>query len=105
MNLGRGSLQRPFCADVLLSMRVTIDLPDKLHRKLKALAVKRGCSMKEVVIGALKTDVAGDLTDAVPQKRVQLPLIRLHKGRKLDLTNFDFDDLMGQPIEPSKSSV
>ncbi len=38
-------------------MRVTIDLPDKLHRKVKAVAASRGSSMKTLVIGALQREL------------------------------------------------
>lgn len=75
-------------------MRTTIDLPDSLFRKTKAVAALRGSSMKDLIVQALEREV----TPAVPRskgKRVKLPLIRSWKGRKLDMSGFDFDELLG----------
>jgi hypothetical protein len=74
-------------------MRTTIDMPDALFRKTKAVAALRGSSMKELIIQAVEREV----TAAPPAKpkRVKLPIIRSWKGRKLDLTGFDFDELLG----------
>jgi hypothetical protein len=75
-------------------MRTTIDMPDALFRKTKAVAALRGSSMKELIIHAVEREVT---TVAPPgkRKRVKLPLIRSWKGQKLDLTGFDFDELLG----------
>ena len=75
-------------------MRTTIDLPDSLFRKTKAVAALRGSSMKDLIVQALEREV----TAAVPsskRKRAKLPIISAWKGRKLDLTGFDFDELLG----------
>jgi hypothetical protein len=75
-------------------MRTTIDLPDSLFRKTKAVAALRGSSMKDLIVQALEREV----TVAVPSskaKRAKLPIIRTWKGRKLDLAGFDFDELLG----------
>jgi hypothetical protein len=75
-------------------MRTTIDMPDALFRKTKAVAALRGSSMKELIIHAVEREVT---TIAPPAKRhrVKLPLIQSPSGRKVDLSNFDFDDLLG----------
>ena len=73
-------------------MRTTIDMPDALFRKTKALAALQGSSMKDLIIRAVERETSA----AKPKSgRVKLPLIRLKHGRKLDLTDFDFDDLLG----------
>lgn len=74
-------------------MRTTIDMPDTLFRKTKAVAALRGSSMKELIIHAVEREV----TNPTPAKRgrIKLPLIQSPSGRKLDLTGFDFDDLLG----------
>jgi hypothetical protein len=76
-------------------MRTTIDMPDGLFRKTKALAALQGSSMKDLIIRAVERETSS--ASAAKQKSgpLKLPLIRLKKGRKLDLTNFDFDDLLG----------
>ena len=75
-------------------MRTTIDLPDALFRKTKAVAALRGSSMKDLIIHAVEREVTGNSPPA-KRKRVKLPLVRSWKGPKLDLTGFDFDELLG----------
>jgi len=75
-------------------MRTTIDMPDALFRKTKAVAALRGSSMKELIIHAVEREVTAIVPPA-KRKRVKLPIIRSWKGRKLDLTGFDFDELLG----------
>ena len=74
-------------------MRTTIDIPDPLFRKTKAVAALQGTSMKELIIRAVEREVSSAPTKA--PRRVKLPLIKSWKGPKLDLTNFDFDELLG----------
>ena len=76
-------------------MRTTIEIPDTLFRKTKATAALRGSTMKELIVRALEREVAdvGKHRKAAPH-RVKLPLIHLKSGRKLDLSTFDFDDLL-----------
>ncbi len=44
--------------------------------------------MKELVIRAIEREVGSQ------EARVKLPLIHLKSGRKLELREFDFDDLL-----------
>ena len=76
-------------------MRTTIDLPDTLFRKTKAVAALRGSSMKDLIIRAVEREVTGSAASKPKRRRVKLPLIQSPSGRKLDLTGFDFDDLPG----------
>jgi len=66
-------------------MRTTIDMPDALFRKTKAVAALHGSSMKDLIIDAVEREVT---TIAPPgkRKRLKLPPIRSWKGQKLDLT-------------------
>jgi hypothetical protein len=73
-------------------MRTTVDLPEPLFRRTKALAALRGTSMKELIVHALEKEV--DRLPANNPAAVEFPLVRLGKGRKVDLTGFDFDDLL-----------
>ncbi|MEO5924607.1 MAG: hypothetical protein ABIR70_12350 [Bryobacteraceae bacterium] len=73
-------------------MRTTIDMPDALYRKTKAVAALRGSSMKDLIVKAVAHDVNQPSAKS-PQKRIKLPLVRDWKGPKLDLSNFDFDEL------------
>ena len=55
-------------------MRTTLDLPDDLLRKAKIEAVERGSTLRQVVIDALKREIA--LNDR-PRKRMSRPPVRL----------------------------
>jgi hypothetical protein len=73
-------------------MRTTIEIPDTLFRKTKAVAALRGSTMKDLVVRALEREIAGNCSRK-NTSGVKLP-IHLKSGRKLDLSNFDFDDLL-----------
>jgi hypothetical protein len=78
-------------------MRTTIDLPDALFRKTKASAALRGTTMKELIIAALERDLNAPAEQKVEAPRpplLCLPLVRLSKGKKLNLEGLDFDDLL-----------
>jgi hypothetical protein len=76
-------------------MRTTIDFPDALFRKTKATAALRGTTMKELVLKAVEREVAGKTLEAKQNgRRVKLPVMQWAGKKKLDLSNFDFDDLL-----------
>jgi hypothetical protein len=78
-------------------MRTTIDLPDVLFRRTKAAAALRGLSMKALIVLAIEREVtqsSGGIAGQAVAKPVRVPLIHLRRGRKLDLTGFDLDDLL-----------
>lgn len=74
-------------------MRTTIDMPDALYRKTKAVAALRGVKMKDIIVKALEAEVNQPPTK--PSKRVKLPLIPWKGDKKLDLSGFDLDELLG----------
>lgn len=76
-------------------MRTTIDMPDALFRKTKAVAALRGSSLKDVIVQAVERELNESTQTVSAGKRVKLPVIRGTTGRKLDLSNFNFDDLLG----------
>jgi hypothetical protein len=76
-------------------MRTTVDLPDPLFRKTKAVAALRGSSMKDLIVQAVEREVSGGTGSEPKRHRIKLPLVSSWKGRKLDLTGFDFDELLG----------
>lgn len=75
-------------------MRTTIDLPDALFRKTKATAAARGVTMKELISAAVEKDLSSPALAPGSKLRPKLPVIHLEEGRVLDLSNFDFDDLL-----------
>ena len=75
-------------------MRTTLDLPDDLYRRTKAVAALRGSSMKDLVIRALRREMAQPAAKKNSRNRgITLP-IHLKHTKKLDLTGFDLDDLL-----------
>lgn len=74
-------------------MRTTIDLPDALLRRAKATAAMRGVSMKELVIAAIERETRPEAPPK-PAKKRPFPIIHLKHMKKLDLTGFNFDDLL-----------
>jgi hypothetical protein len=77
-------------------MRTTIDLPDDLFRQAKATAALRGSSMKELVIRALAREFGRHIPAPRKGRRptTKLPVMPWKGKKKLDLTNFNFDDLL-----------
>jgi hypothetical protein len=71
-----------------------IDMPDALFRKTKALAALRGSSMKDLIVRAVEREVNSPSPTESSPRRLKLPVVHLRSGRKLDLTGFDFDDLL-----------
>jgi len=74
-------------------MRTTIDIPDALFRKTKATAALRGSTMKDLIVEALEREVHPE-KDKSKSRRVKLPVMMWKGQKKLDLSDFDFDDLL-----------
>ena len=69
------------------SIRISIDLPPELNRRLREAAARQGCSARQLILAAIERIVA----EAAPQhlsRRLSLdpPLIS-PAGRCIDLTN------------------
>lgn len=78
-------------------MRTTIDLADALVRKTKARAALQGTTMRQLIIAALERDLinpAAQKEQTLTLPLLCLPLVRLPKGKKLNLEGIDFDDLL-----------
>ncbi len=74
-------------------MRTTVDLPDELFRKTKAAAAMRGSSLKQLIVRAIENELKSP-PPSKTGKKVEFPLVRMPKEKKLDLEGFDFDDLL-----------
>ena len=73
-------------------MRTTVDIPEPLFRKTKATAALRGSTLRALIVHAIEKEV--DAPSPQPGTRVTFPLVRLRTGKPIDLTGFDFDDLL-----------
>lgn len=72
-------------------MRTTVDLPDPIFRKLKALAARRGTSLKKVLLGAVEAEIRKPA--AASKRRLKFPLLRSQEPGSLNLSNAEIDDL------------
>ncbi len=72
-------------------MRTTIDLPDDLIREVKAVAARRGTSLKTVIRAALEEEIRK--TERKAGRRVKFPLLESHEPGSLNLTNTDIEVL------------
>jgi hypothetical protein len=73
-------------------MRITVDVPDPVFRKMKATAALRGVSLKEFPLNAVEQEVAKK-----PSSRdytVPVPLIRSKRPGKRALTNAQIEDFL-----------
>jgi hypothetical protein len=79
-------------------VQTTVDLPDALYRKGVALAASRGATVEQLIIDAVAQAVQGDLRPSASDPgggEIELPLIHSKRPGTLDLSNFDFDELLG----------
>jgi hypothetical protein len=78
-------------------MQTTVNLPDSLYRKSEALAASRGATVEQFIVEAVTKEVQGNLGSgaaAYGEREVELPVVRSKRPGTLDLSNFDFDDLL-----------
>ncbi len=79
-------------------MQTTVNLPDSLYHKSEELAASRGATMEQFIVEALKKEVQGSFgigsSGAYGDREVKLPIIRSRRPGTLDLSQFDFDDLL-----------
>ncbi len=69
-------------------MQTTVNLPDALHHSVEALAESRGATVEQFIVEAVKKEVHSI------DGQIVFPLIRSRKPGTLDLSKFDFDDLL-----------
>lgn len=80
-------------------MKTTIELPDTLFRLVKTTAARRNTTLKELIIHALKREVAAESPSSLPfdVDELGLPVLRnQNKSVSIDLVNSlrDEEDLI-----------
>ena len=76
-------------------MQTTINLPDALFEKSAAIAASRGATVEQVIVEAIAKEVeAYDPVSTCGNGEVELPVLRSRHPGTLDLSEFDFDDLL-----------
>lgn len=73
-------------------MRTTIDLPDPTFRELKALAARRGTSLKTVIRMAVEAEL--QKAEGKAGRRVKFPLLSSEGPGTISLTNAEIEDLL-----------
>ena len=73
-------------------MRTTVDLPDPLFRELKAVAARRGTSLKSVIRAAVENEIRK--AEGKTGRRLKFPLLSSSQPRSLDLTNADIEEVL-----------
>lgn len=76
-------------------MRTTIDIPDRLYRRLKARAASEGKPAKALILGAVEHALASKPAPA--GKKVMIPLIRSKRPGTLQLDNARIYDIISFP--------
>jgi len=72
-------------------VRTTVDLPDPLFRELKAVAARRGESLKSVIRAAVESEIRK--AEGKTGRRVKFPLLSSSEPGSLDLTNAEIEEL------------
>jgi hypothetical protein len=75
-------------------VRTSIDIPDELFRRTKSAAALRGVSLKTLVVRALEQELKTLEATRRSVRRGKPPCFDLRSRRRLDLTGFDFDNLL-----------
>ena len=76
-------------------MQTTINLPDALFEKSAAIAASRGATVEQLIVEAIAKEVeANDPVSTSGTAEVELPVLRSLRPGTLDLSGFDFDDLL-----------
>ena len=60
--------------------RTSIDIPNKEHRKLKAVAAMRGISMKQLILECLSREL---YSDNVPNEETEKVMLEADKGKNV----------------------
>jgi hypothetical protein len=79
-------------------VRTSLDLPPELHRQLREIAARKGCSARQLILASVRR-VVGESTPVRPRRRLTLdpPLVPA-AGRKLfDLNNEQIYQLIEFP--------
>jgi metal-responsive CopG/Arc/MetJ family transcriptional regulator len=73
-------------------MRTTVDLPDPLFRELKAVAARRGDSLKNVIRAAVENELRK--SEGKSGRRVKFPLLSSRQPGRLNLTNAEIEKFL-----------
>jgi len=70
-----------------------VDIPDPTYRQLKAKAALRGCSVKELILRGVETELTGEKRGQI-KGRVALPLVKSKWPGWLRLNNKTIHEIL-----------
>ncbi|MBZ5618498.1 MAG: ribbon-helix-helix protein, CopG family [Acidobacteriia bacterium] len=73
-------------------MRTTIDLPDPVFRELKAVAARRGTSLKQIIRLAVEEEIRK--AERPAGRRLKFPILSSRQPGVLNLTNAEIEDIL-----------
>jgi hypothetical protein len=76
-------------------MRTTIDIPDRMYRRLKARAASEGQTAKSLILQAVERALTAKSSKRAP--KVALPLVRSRRPGSLRLDNARIYDFISFP--------
>ena len=74
-------------------MRTTVDIPDPIYRRLKSVAALQGCSVKELVLRGVMTELAAGKNPR-RRRKIRLPIIDSKNPGSLHLTNQMINEIL-----------
>jgi hypothetical protein len=80
-------------------MQTTVNLPDALFEKSATVAASRGTTVEQLIVQAIAKEVGESAANSagngeVGNNEVELPVLSSKRPGTLDLSHFDFDDLL-----------
>lgn len=82
------------------NMRATIDLPDALFRRAKAISSLQGTTLKEFITRAVEHELSGSMI-SLESRRVEFPLVRSKRPGSIRVT----PDTIASLLEREESDV
>lgn len=79
----------------MIGMRTTVDIPDRLYRRLKSKAAEEGRSVKELILRGVQSELKGAAPR--PAHFVLSPLIRSKRPGSLVLDNAKIFEIIPFP--------
>lgn len=74
-------------------MRTTVDIPDSVYRQLKATAALQGCSVRELILRGVESELR--TRQAFKSgNRVTLPVIKSSRKSPLKLSNQRINEIL-----------
>lgn len=76
-------------------MRITIDIPDEIHARLKALAKKEGTTMRAIILRGIERELKAE--ESAPKPPPRFPTIASTRKGKLAIDSENIYDVIEFP--------